>query len=76
MTNAIIAVVSAIIVFWLKRKLAHEQNEKEQLKETLHEVDKMVADGDADSVNKFLDVNLRVQDSGRGDSGGQDDKEG
>ncbi len=74
MTNAILAVVSAIVVFWLKRKLAREQNEKEQLKATLHKIDKMVADGNADSVNEFLDVNLRVQDSGRGNSGKQKNK--
>jgi len=73
-TNAILAVVSAIVVFWLKRKLAREQNEKEQLKATLHKIDKMVAEGDADSLNKFVDINLRVQDSGRGNSGKQKNK--
>jgi hypothetical protein len=71
--GGIISIVAAVIVFWLKRKLAKAEDEREQLKDKLHEIDSAIADGDEAGVNALLDTALRLPSGeGRRDSGGQD----
>ena len=72
MIGGIISIVAAVVVFWLKRKLAKAEDEREQLKDKLHEIDSAIADGDEAGVNALLDTALRLPDAGRRDSGGQD----
>lgn len=70
MTGALISVVAALIVYWLKRKLAKAQDEREKLIDKLHEIDAAIADGDESGVNVLLDAALRMPlDEGRRDSG-------
>lgn len=70
MTGALISVVAALIVYWLKRKLAKAQDEREKLIDKLHEIDAAIADGDESGVNVLLDTALRMPlDEGRRDSG-------
>jgi len=69
-TGALISVVAALIVYWLKRKLAKAQDEREKLIDKLHEIDAAIADGDESGVNVLLDTALRMPlDEGRRDSG-------
>ena len=73
MTGAVLSIVAAVVVYWLKRKLAKAEDEKEQLIEKLHEIDSAIADGDESGVNVLLDTALRMPvDAGRRDTGGQD----
>ena len=70
MTGALISVVAALIVYWLKRKLAKAEDEREKLIDKLHEIDAAIADGDEAGVNALLDTALRLPlDEGRRDSG-------
>ena len=70
MTGALISVVAALIVYWLKRKLAKAEDEREKLIDKLHEIDAAIADGDESGVNVLLDTALRLPlDEGRRDSG-------
>ena len=70
MTGALISVVAALIVYWLKRKLAKAEDEREKLIDKLHEIDAAIADGDESGVNVLLDAALRMPlDEGRRDSG-------
>ena len=70
MTGALISVVAALIVYWLKRKLAKAEDEREKLIDKLHEIDAAIADGDESGVNVLLDTALRMPlDEGRRDSG-------
>ena len=72
MIGAALSIVAAIVVYWLKRKLAKAEDEREQLIDKLHEIDSAIADGDESGVNVLLDTALRVPlDKGRRDSGGQ-----
>lgn len=72
MTGAVLSIVAAVVVYWLKRKLAKAEDEREQLIDKLHEIDSAIADGDESGVNVLLDTALRVPlDKGRRDSGGQ-----
>jgi len=71
-TGAVLSIVAAVVVYWLKRKLAKAEDEREQLIDKLHEIDSAIADGDESGVNVLLDTALRVPlDKGRRDSGGQ-----
>ena len=70
MTGALISVVAALIVYWLKRKLAKAEDEREKLIDKLHEIDAAIADGDESGVKVLLDTALRLpRDEGRRDSG-------
>ena len=73
MTGAVLSIVAAVVVYWLKRKLAKAEDEREQLIEKLHKIDSAIADGDESGVNVLLDTALRMPiDAGRRDPGGQD----
>ncbi len=75
MTSAVLSIVAALIVYWLKRKLKQAEDAREQLKNKLHEIDAAIADGDEVGVNALLDSALRLpSDAGRRDSGGQDSR--
>jgi hypothetical protein len=70
--GAALSIVAAVVVYWLKRKLAKAEDEKEQLIVKLHEIDSAIADGDEGGVNALLDTALRMPvDAGRRDPGGQ-----
>jgi len=59
MAEALIAVVAALVTYWLKRKLNKEQDRGALLEDALHDVDKAIKDGDADAVNARLERTLR-----------------
>ena len=59
MVEAVIALISTVIVFWLKRRIARETSRKKQLEEALSDVDQHIKDGDVDAVNKSLEHSLR-----------------
>ena len=59
MVEAIIALVSTVLVFWLKRRIAREKDRAKQLEEALKDVDKNIADGDVDAINRSLELSLR-----------------
>ena len=59
MAEALIAVVAALVTYWLKRKLNKEQDKGALLEEALHEIDKAIKDGDVDAVNARLEHTLR-----------------
>ena len=70
MTGAIISIAAALIVYWLKRKLAKAEDERQKLIDKLHEIDSAIADGDESGVNALLDTALRMpSDAGRRDPG-------
>ena len=76
MTGAVLSIVAAVVVYWLKRKLAKAEDEREQLIEKLHEIDSAIASGSESDVNVLLDTALRMPiDEGRRDPGGQDGHE-
>jgi uncharacterized membrane protein YvbJ len=69
-TSAIISIAAAVVVYWLKRKLAKAEDERQRLIEKLHEIDSAIADGDESGVNALLDAALRMpSDAGRRDPG-------
>ena len=73
MTGALISIAAALIVYWLKRKLANAENERKRLIGKLHEIDAAIASGSESDVNVLLDNALRLpSDAGRRDTGGQD----
>jgi len=59
MVEAIIALVSTLLVFWIKRRIAREKSRVEKLEEALRDVDKNIADGDVDAINSNLELSLR-----------------
>ncbi len=59
MAEALIAVVAALVTYWLKRKLNKEQDKGALLEDALHEIDKAIKDGDVDAVNARLEHTLR-----------------
>ena len=59
MAEALIAVVAALVTYWLKRKLNKEQDRGALLEDALHEIDKAIKDGDVDAVNARLEHTLR-----------------
>jgi len=59
MAEALIAVVAALVTYWLKRKLNKEQDRGALLEDALHDVDKAIKDGDVDAVNARLEHTLR-----------------
>ena len=59
MAEALIAVVAALVTYWLKRKLNKEQDRGALLEDALHDVDKAIKEGDADTVNARLEHTLR-----------------
>ena len=70
MTGALISIAAALIVYWLKRKLAKAEDDREKLIDKLREIDSAIADGDESGVNVLLDTALRMPlDEGRRDSG-------
>jgi type II secretory pathway pseudopilin PulG len=75
MTSAVLSIAAAIIVYYLKSKLKQAENEREQLKDTLHAIDSAIADGDEVGVNAMLDDALRLRDASHRDPGGQDRRE-
>ena len=76
MIGALASIAAAVIVYYLKRKLKKSDNEREQLKDTLHEIDSAIASGNESDINVMLDNALRLRDAGRRDSGGQDSNTG
>ena len=70
MTGALISIAAALIVYWLKRKLAKAEDDREKLIDKLREIDSAIADGDESGVNVLLDTALRMPlDERRRDSG-------
>ena len=59
MVEAIIALVSTVLVFWLKRLIAREKDRAKQLEEALKYVDQNIAKGDVDAINRSLELSLR-----------------
>jgi hypothetical protein len=59
MAEALIAVVAALVTYWLKRKLNKEQDRGALLEEAFHEIDRAIKDGDMDFVNSHLERTLR-----------------
>ena len=59
MAEALIAVVAALVTYWLKRKLNKEQDKGALLEDALHEIDNAIKDGDVDAVNARLEHTLR-----------------
>lgn len=59
MIEAIVILLTTLIGYWLKRKLNREQNKAMQLEDALHEIDKAISNGDTDSINRTLELNLR-----------------
>ena len=59
MAEALIAVVAALVTYWLKRKLNKEQDKGALLEDALHEIDRAIKDGDVDAVNARLEHTLR-----------------
>jgi len=59
MVEALIALISTVIVFWLKRRIARETSRKKRLEEALNNVDQHIKDGDVDAVNESLEHSLR-----------------
>ena len=59
MAEAAIAVISALIVFWLKRRIAKDKDVKEIVKDDLHEIDSIIEAGDADSLNDYINHSLQ-----------------
>tara|TARA_R100000664_G_C2729505_1_gene120441 strand:+ start:53 stop:292 length:240 start_codon:yes stop_codon:yes gene_type:complete len=59
MVEAIIALVSTVLVFWLKRRIAREKDRAKQLEEALKDVDQNIADGDVDAINRSIELSLR-----------------
>ena len=59
MVEAIIALVSTVLVFWLRRQIAREKDRVKQLEEALKNVDQNIADGDVDAINRSIELSLR-----------------
>ena len=59
MAEAALAVISALIVFWLKRRIAKEKDVKEIVKDDLHEIDSIIDAGDADKLNDYINHSLQ-----------------
>ena len=59
MVEAIIALVSTVLVFWLRRRIAREKDRVKQLEEALKNVDQNIADGDVDAINRSIELSLR-----------------
>ena len=75
MAEALIAVVAALVTYWLKRKLNKEQDRGALLEDALHDIDKAISDGDMEFVNSHLERTLRRLSHRnrhrRGQSGGE-----
>jgi uncharacterized membrane protein YvbJ len=59
MVEAIIALVSTLIVFFIRRRMSREKTRAEKLEQALKDVDKSIADGDVDAINSSLELSLR-----------------
>jgi hypothetical protein len=76
MLESIIAVVSAVIIYILKRKLSHEQDKTKQLENRIQDAAAAIVKGDENQVNHNLAAVLdRLQNQSGGNSSGQGSSE-
>ena len=63
MLAAIVSVVSALIVYWLNRKVKQEADKAAQLQAKLNEINTAIVKGDETSVNSRIELlTNRLQD--------------
>ena len=76
MLESIIAVVSAVIIYILKRKLSHEQDKTKQLEDRIQDAAEAIVKGDENQVNHNLAAVLnRLQNQSGGNSSRQGSSE-
>jgi hypothetical protein len=76
MLAAIVSVVSALIVYWLNRKVKHEADKAAQLQSKLNDINTGIVKGDETSVNSRIELLVnRLQDIDGSDTSGQSSKE-
>ena len=76
MLAAIVSVVSALIVYWLNRKVKHEADKAAQLQSKLNDINTAIVKGDETSVNSRLELlTNRLQDLDGGNTSRQSSKE-
>ena len=76
MLAAIVSVVSALIVYWLNRKVKHEADKAAQLQAKLNDINTGIVKGDETSVNSRIELLVnRLQDIDGSDTSGQRSKE-
>jgi len=76
MLAAIVSVVSALIVYWLNRKVKQEADKAARLQDKLNKINTAIVKGDETSVNSRIELLVnRLQDIDGSDTGGQSGKE-
>tara|TARA_Y100001973_G_C5009832_1_gene237795 strand:+ start:55 stop:297 length:243 start_codon:yes stop_codon:yes gene_type:complete len=76
MLESIIAVVSAVIIYILKRKLEYEQDKTRQLEDRIQDAAEAIVKGDENQVNHNLAAVLdRLQNQSGGNPSGQGSSE-
>lgn len=76
MLAAIVSVVSALIVYWLNRKVKHEADKAAQLQSKLNDINTAIVKGDETSVNSRIELlTNRLQDLDGGNTSRQSSKE-
>ena len=76
MLESIIAVVSAVIIYILKRKLAYEQDKTRQLEDRIQDAAEAIVEGDENQVNHNLAAVLdRLQNQSGDNPSGQGSSE-
>ena len=76
MLAAIVSVVSALIVYWLNRRVKQEADKAAQLQAKLNDINTAIVKGDETSVNSRIELLVnRLQDLDGSDTSGQGSKE-
>lgn len=76
MVTGIISVVSALIVYWLNRKVKQEADKAAQLQSKLNDINTAIVKGDETSVNSRIELLVnRLQDIDGSDTSGQGSRE-
>jgi hypothetical protein len=74
--TGIISVVSALIVYWLNRKVKQEADKAAQLQSKLNDINTAIVKGDETSVNSRIELLVnRLQDIDGSDTSGQGSRE-
>ena len=76
MLAAVVSVVSALIVYWLNRKVKQEADKAAQLQSKLNDINTGIVKGDETSVNSRLELlTNRLQDLDGSNTSRQSSKE-